>query len=92
MRIIAKSKLKAYWELPGNEHMQAYLNEWYHFCSKQIWKTPQDVMETLRNESIIANNSVVFNIKGNLTLPQLVQLNKELHIPYKSLIEERHYL
>ena len=40
MRIIAKSRLKNYWELPGNEHMQSYLNEWYHFCSKQIWNTP----------------------------------------------------
>lgn len=65
MRIIAKSRLKTYWELPGNEHMQSYLNEWYHFCSKQIWKTPQDVKDTLRNASIIANNRIVFNIKGN---------------------------
>lgn len=65
MRIIAKSRLKNYWELTGNEHMQSYLNEWYHFCSKQIWNTPQDVKNTLRNASIIANNRVVFNIKGN---------------------------
>jgi mRNA interferase HigB len=39
--------------LPGNEHMQSYLNEWYHFCSKKIWNTPQDVKNTLRNASII---------------------------------------
>lgn len=65
MRIIAKSRLKTNWELPGNEHTQSYLNEWYHFCLKQIWKTPQDVKDTLRNASIIANNRVVFNIKGN---------------------------
>jgi mRNA interferase HigB len=65
MRIIAKSRLKKYWELPGNGHLRPYLNEWHHFCSKQIWKTPQDVKNTLRNASIIGNNRVVFNIKGN---------------------------
>ncbi len=65
MRIIAKSRLKTYWELPGNEPAQPYLNEWYHFCLKQEWKTPQQVKDTLRNASIIANNRVVFNVKGN---------------------------
>ena len=65
MRIIAKTRLKAYWESSGNEHVQSYLNEWYHFCSKQIWRTPQDVKDTLKNASIIANNRVIFNIKGN---------------------------
>jgi mRNA interferase HigB len=65
MRIIAKSRLKKYWELPGNELLRSYLNEWYHFCEKQTWNSPQDVKNTLRNASIIANNRVVFNIKGN---------------------------
>lgn len=65
MRIIAKSRLIAYWEQPGNEAAQPYLNEWYHFCLKQEWKTPQQVKDSLRNASIIANNRVVFNVKGN---------------------------
>lgn len=65
MRIIAKSRLKTYWELPGNSHVQPYLNEWYHFCAKQIWRTPQQVKDTLKNASIVANNRVVFNVKGN---------------------------
>ncbi|CEG60245.1 type II toxin-antitoxin system HigB family toxin [Legionella micdadei] len=65
MRIIAKSRLKKYWETPGNEHLKSYLSEWYHFCEKQIWRTPQEVKDTLRNASIIASNRVIFNIKGN---------------------------
>jgi mRNA interferase HigB len=65
MRIIAKSRLKAYWLTPGNEKLQTYLNEWYHFCSKQIWKTPQDIKDMLINVSFIASDRVVFNIKGN---------------------------
>lgn len=65
MRIIAKSRLKAYWEMPGNEKSRVYLNEWYHFCSKQTWKTPQDIKNVLRNVSFVANDRVVFNVKGN---------------------------
>lgn len=65
MRIIAKSRLKAYWESQGNQHAQPYLNEWYHFCSKQTWRTPQQVKDTLKTASIIANNRVVFNVNGN---------------------------
>ena len=65
MRIIAKSRLKTYWDIPGNEPSQSYLNEWYHFCSKQSWRTPQDIKNMLRNVSFIANDRVIFNIKGN---------------------------
>lgn len=65
MRIIAKSRLKSYWETPGNEQAQAYLNEWYHFCSKQRWQKPQDIKNSLRNVSFIANDRVIFNVKGN---------------------------
>ncbi len=65
MRIIAKSRLRQYWEKSGNEKSQAYLNEWYHFCAKKNWSSPQDVKNTFRHASFIGNNRVVFNIKGN---------------------------
>lgn len=65
MRIIAKSRLKNYWETPGNEKSKPYFIEWYHFCSKQTWRTPQDIKLTLRNVSFVANDRVVFNVKGN---------------------------
>lgn len=65
MRIIAKSRLKAYWETSENEKSQSYLREWYHFCSKQIWKAPQDIKAMLRNVSFVANDRIIFNVKGN---------------------------
>ena len=65
MRILAKSRLKAYWETPGNEKAQPFLNEWYHFCSKQIWRKPQDIKDMLRNVSFVADDRVIFNVKGN---------------------------
>lgn len=65
MRIIAKSRLRSYWERPGNSRSQTYLNEWYHFCQARNWSTPQEVKDTLGNASIVGNNRVVFNVKGN---------------------------
>ena len=41
------------------------MNEWYHFCAKMTWATPQDVKQTFRHASFIGNNRVVFNVKGN---------------------------
>lgn len=65
MRIIAKSRLRKYWEMPGNEKAQPFLTEWYHFCEKQKWGAPQDVKNTFRHVSFVAGNRVVFNVKGN---------------------------
>lgn len=65
MRVIAKSRLKKYWETPGNEKAEHWLNEWYHFCLKQDWQTPQDIKDVFRHASFVSNNRVVFNVKGN---------------------------
>lgn len=65
MRIIAKSRLKKYWESLGNEKTQPFLVEWYHFCEKQKWANPQDVKNTFRHASFVAGNRIVFNVKGN---------------------------
>jgi mRNA interferase HigB len=65
MRIIAKSRLRQYWEKSGNGKSRPFLNEWYHFCAKQAWKTPHAVKATFGSASIAGNNWVVFNVKGN---------------------------
>lgn len=72
MRIIAKSRLKIYWETSGNEKAKPYLNEWYHFCSKQTWRTPQEIKDMFRNVSFVSNDRVVFNVKGT-TIESFVQ-------------------
>ena len=64
MRIIAKSRLRKYWEKTGNEKAQPFLTEWYHFCQKQKWATPQDVKNTFRHVSFVVDR-IVFNVKGN---------------------------
>ncbi len=65
MRIIAKSRIRQYWEKAGNEKAQPYLNEWYHFCAKKNRSSPQDIKNIFRHASFVGNNRVVFNIKGN---------------------------
>ena len=63
MRIIAKSTLRDFWQT----HPQAEypLLDWYYVVKEAVWKTPQDVKKTFGNASIVANNRIVFNIKGN---------------------------
>lgn len=38
---------------------------WYEDALRADWKTPSDIKQTYRNASILADNRVVFNIKGN---------------------------
>ncbi|MHB9796292.1 type II toxin-antitoxin system HigB family toxin [Pseudomonas sp. MT3] len=65
MRVIAKSTLVKYWEVPGQEDAKAPLESWYEAATKAEWKTPQDVKNQFGNASICGNNRVVFNIGGN---------------------------
>jgi mRNA interferase HigB len=62
-RIFAKSTLRNYWEKhPDSEQ---YLKTWYDTAMSSVWKNPSDVKRTYANASILKNNRIVFNIKGN---------------------------
>jgi mRNA interferase HigB len=63
MRIIALKTLREFWE-QYTDAEQA-LRAWYHDVKKAAWRTPTDIKAIYRNASFIANNRVVFNIKGN---------------------------
>ena len=41
------------------------LRSWYANASRADWRSPADIKAAYRNASFIANNRVVFNIKGN---------------------------
>lgn len=63
MRIIAKKALREFWEqYPDAEEA---LLAWYREVEKEDWDTPAKVKEKYRNASVIGDNRVVFNIKGN---------------------------
>ena len=60
---MAKRTLKEFWE--AHIESEQYLKTWYDTVSKSDWNTPHDVKQTFVNASILKNNRIVFNIKGN---------------------------
>lgn len=63
MRIIAKSTIREFWM--ANPTAEYPLLDWYDTVKKAEWSSPNDIKKTYGNASIVANNRVVFNIKGN---------------------------
>lgn len=63
MKIISVSTLKAFWEIypDAEQPLKAWLDE----AKKASWSTPAEIKEQYRSASILINNRVVFNIKGN---------------------------
>lgn len=63
MRIISRITLREFWD----QHPDARqpLQAWYDDVKHAEWHTPADIKNVYRNASFLANNRVVFNIKGN---------------------------
>ena len=62
-RIFAKSTLREFWlTSPDSEQ---YLKTWFDTTMNSNWKTPNDVKMTYANASILKENRIIFNIKGN---------------------------
>jgi len=63
MRIIAQKALRDFWErYPDAEEP---LLAWYREVEQEDWDTPAKIKDKYRSASIVGNNRVVFNIKGN---------------------------
>lgn len=63
MRIIALGALREFWRIHPDAEIP--LRSWYAAASRAEWRSPADVKTAYRNASFIANNRIVFNIKGN---------------------------
>ena len=55
--------LREYWQ--KHPDIEQPLKAWFDDASRANWQSPSDIKEVYANASIIANNRVVFNIKGN---------------------------
>lgn len=62
-RIFAKRTLREFWERHADA--EQYLKTWYQTAKNSRWKTPSDVKSTFAHASILKNQRIVFNIKGN---------------------------
>lgn len=66
MRVISKSRLKQFWELPNHGDSQGPLSAWYTHVSNisVAWQNWGEVKSTFGNADVVGN-CVVFNIGGN---------------------------
>jgi len=63
MRIIARRTLKEFWE--KHPDAEQPLRAWFANVKQADWKSPADIKRDYRQASFLADNRVVFNIKGN---------------------------
>lgn len=63
MRVISKKVLRDFWE--SHSDCEQQLKSWFREAIKAEWKNTNDVKGEYPSASILNNNRVVFNIKGN---------------------------
>ena len=63
LRVIAKKILRDFWEVHVDCEQQ--LKSWFQETSKAKWKNPNEIKNEYPSASILNDNRVVFNIKGN---------------------------
>lgn len=63
MRIISRSTLREFWEV--HAEAEAALRAWIDDTIHADWQNPANIKNVYANASILANNRVVFNIRGN---------------------------
>lgn len=63
MRIISRRILREFWEKHPDSALP--LQTWFRDVERATWNTLADIKATHRSASFVANNRIVFNIKGN---------------------------
>ena len=63
MRVLAKKTLREFWE--NHADCEEQLKAWYEEAEAAEWKSPRDIKGEYATASFLADNRVVFNIKGN---------------------------
>lgn len=63
MRVISRKILREFWEKHPDARQP--LQAWYADAKHATWTSPANIKSVYRNASFLADNRVVFNIKGN---------------------------
>ena len=79
MHVIAKKPLREFWE--RNPDTERPLRAWHKEAQTADWDTPADVKAAYLKASIIGDNRIVFNIKGN-AYRLMVRTDYRRHIVY----------
>ncbi len=79
MRIIARKTLREFWQ--RHPDAEEPLLAWYREVKHADWDTPAILKEMYRNASIVGDNRVIFNIKGN-DYRLMVKINYRYRVVY----------
>jgi len=63
LRVIAKKVLREFWTKHSDCEQQ--LKSWYREAVKSEWRNTNEIKKEYPTASILGDNRVVFNIKGN---------------------------
>jgi mRNA interferase HigB len=63
VRIIARRTLRDFWE--RHPDAEQPLRAWYHDAKRARWTSPAVIKQTYATASLVGDDRVVFNIKGN---------------------------
>lgn len=79
MRIISKKILREFWAVHSDAEQS--LKAWHAKVKLAEWKTSSDIKTDYRNASFVANNRIIFNIRGN-TYRLVAAVNYDFGIIY----------
>jgi len=77
VRVIAKRTLRVFWIKHADSEQQ--LTSWYRETEKADWNSINELKTEYPNASILKDNRIVFNIKGN-NYRLIVKFNFEFQI------------
>jgi len=79
LRIISEKPLREFW-LRHPDAEQPLLT-WIQVVESQEWDSPSQIRDTYRTASVVSDNRVVFNLKGN-DYRLIVWVNYGRHLVY----------
>ena len=63
MRVVAKKILREFWE--NHKDCEQQLKAWFREAEKAKWENPNQIKQEYPSASILNDNRLVFNLKGN---------------------------
>ncbi len=79
MRVISRKTLRDFWKKHADS--EEALKSWYREAEKARWKNFNDLKSEYPSASILKDNKIVFNIKGN-NYRLIVKMNFEFQISW----------
>ena len=79
MRVISRRTLREFWKKHPDSEEQ--LKSWYRETEKAQWKNINELKSEYPNASILKDNKIVFNIKGN-SYRLIIKMNFEFQISW----------